>query len=262
MTLTKPFIFISCGQFLLDEKRLGLDIKKAIEELTAFDGYFAEAQSSANGLVANILERLHNCAGFVVVMHPRGEVRDEKGNLTVRGSVWIEQEIAVISFVQHFVRKETEIKIAAYIHQSIKREGIRDLIHLNPVLFDNNDAILADLRSRLPDWKLSQTAAIKDLRWQRYQEEMHRLSREHIEGLRILTIEGPTNDQNALPRLNKKGLAQNFGGLFEGMCNTTIFAQPVPGQPPAHQQLGGQRIFEIKPEAKDFLEHYFTANPD
>jgi hypothetical protein len=77
MAPIKPFVFISCGQSSSHEKKLGLDIKKAIEELTTFEAYFAEDQSSANGLVANILERLYHCAGFVVVMHPRGEVKDD-----------------------------------------------------------------------------------------------------------------------------------------------------------------------------------------
>jgi hypothetical protein len=31
----KPTIFISCGQYLLHEKQLGLEIKKTVEELTA-----------------------------------------------------------------------------------------------------------------------------------------------------------------------------------------------------------------------------------
>ncbi len=259
MTPIKPFVFISCGQYLPHEKTLGLDIKKAIEDLTPFDAYFAEAQSSANGLVANILERLYYCAGFVVVMHPRGEVKDDHDHVHVRGSLWIEQEIAIISLIQHFVRKDTEIKIAAYEHQSIKREGIRGLIQLNSIPFDRDDEILPDLRSKLPKWRLSPTAAIETQRWGRWKEKMDSLGPEQIEALRLLTLEGPSNDRNIIPQLQKMELARTSHAILEGLARSSNFAQLCPGQP--HRQRGdGQPMYEIKSEARDFLEHYFAEH--
>jgi hypothetical protein len=253
MAPTEPFVFISCGQYLPHEKQLGFDIKKAIEELTPFQAYFAEDQSSANGLVANILERLFHCAGFVMVMHPRGEVKNDLGHIHVRGSLWIEQEIAIVSLIQHFVRKDTEIKIAAYVHQSIKREGIRELIHLNPIPFDRDDVILPDLRSRLPNWQLSATAAIKTQRWERWEEGMRRLRPEDIEALRILTLDGPANDAAVTPRLKRMGLAQNWYVVLPELTTNSPFVQVVPGQPPARRQRDGERMYEIKSEAKEFL---------
>ena len=126
MSAEKPFIFISCGQYSSREKDLGTQIKATVEQLPSFGGYFAEAQSSVNGLVANILERLYNCAGFIAVMHPRGDVKDDHGSTTVRASVWMEQEIAIAATIQQLVRKnQDEFRVAAYIHQSINREGIR-----------------------------------------------------------------------------------------------------------------------------------------
>jgi hypothetical protein len=150
-------VFISCGQYQDGEKRLGLAIKKLIEELTPYEGYFAEDQSSLNGLVTNILDRLYNCVGFICVMHPRGTVTDDVGFTSVRASVWIEQEIAMIAMIQQFVRKDKDyLKVAAYSHVSIKREGIRTLLHLNPLEFENDEFILADLRRKLPTWQLNQ----------------------------------------------------------------------------------------------------------
>jgi hypothetical protein len=184
----KPFVFISCGQYLPHEKQLGLEIKKAIEELTPFDAYFAEDQSSTNGLVANILERLYHCAG---------------------------------------------------------KDGV----------------ILPDLCSKLPNWRLSATAAIKTQRWERWEEEMHRLRPENIEALRILTLDGPANDAAVMPRLKRMGLAQNWYVVLPGLTTNSPFVQVVPGQPPAHRQRDDERMYEIKSEAKEFLEHYFGEHP-
>lgn len=229
----KPFIFISCGQYLDREKKLGLTIKQLVESNTPFTGYFAEDQSSVNGLVANILERLYTCGGFISVMHPRGIVTDDSGRQTVRASVWIEQEVAMIALIQQLVRQDkNDLKIAAYAHKSIQREGIRTLLHLNPVPFEDDAFILTDLQQKLPTWQLGQASAVRTIKWQRYDQEMQRLKQtpENIEALRILTIEGQSSDHYALRRLKEKGLAANWASLFEGMSNSTLFVQPVPGQ--------------------------------
>jgi len=258
--MDKPFIFISCGQYLPREKSLGLQIKAMIEELTSFDGYFAEDQSSVNGLVANILERLYNCAGLIAVMHPRGNVTDDQSNTSVRASVWIEQEIAMAALIQQLVRKnQEELPVAAYIHRSIKLEGIRTLLQLNPVSFENDDLVIRDLRQKLPKWLPSQSTAIKTLREQKFRETMRHLSPENIEALRILTIDGPTSDYNGLRQLQQKGLAQNYAALFGGLANTCNLIQPVPGQ---QGRIDDQRMWEIKTEAKEFLERYFTENAE
>ena len=56
---------------------------------------------------------------------------------TVRAFVWIEQEIAIVAMIQQLVRNNRdEPPVAAYIHQSIKMEGIRTLLHLNPSPFE------------------------------------------------------------------------------------------------------------------------------
>jgi hypothetical protein len=238
-----------------------MEIKKAVEEATSFEGYFAEDQQSANGLLANILERLFNCVGFIMVMHPRGEVKDDRGNLHVRGSVWIEQEAAMISLIQHFVRKQTELFIAAYIHQSIKREGMRDLLQLNALPFESDDVILPDLRSKLPKWKPAVSAIIQNQRWEQFEGEMSRAFPEHIAALRILTLGGASNDSNVLRQLTAQGLAQNWASVLEGLSNNTSFVQPQTGQPPTHRVRPGQYLYEVKPEAKEFLEDYFTRHP-
>ncbi len=237
-----------------------MKIKTTIEQLTSFDGYFAEDQSSVNGLVANILERLYNCSGFIAVMHPRGRVVDDLGVATVRASVWVEQEIAIAAVIQQFVRgTQGELPVAAYVHQSVKREGIRTLLHLNPVSFETDDRVLEDLGERLPGWAPSESSALQNLRYKRVQDQIRSLSPEHIEALRILTLDGPTSDANALRQIKLKGLAQNHAGIFEGLANASNLIQPVPGQ--SRDRLSRTyEMWEVKGELKGALERHFTED--
>jgi hypothetical protein len=146
-------IFVSCGQMTQEEKDIG---KKVCEIVRSFghEPYFAESQTSLNGLHENILAKLHECSGFITIMHPRGEVRyapRKQGH--VRGSVWVEQEIAIAAFITHCLRRK--IEVAAFIHRSIKREGIRDLLHLNPQLFTTSDEILVWLPAVIKSWHVA-----------------------------------------------------------------------------------------------------------
>jgi hypothetical protein len=143
-------VFISCGQFTKTEKALGREVSKLVHDLTTYDSYFADTQSSLAGLTENILSRLNQCAGFIAIMHPRGEVVFPDGSKRTRGSVWIEQEIGIAAFITQVLKKP--MNVAAFIHQSIKREGMRDQLHLNPVFFEQDQDVLDSLRSILPGW--------------------------------------------------------------------------------------------------------------
>jgi hypothetical protein len=143
-------IFISCGQYTLAEKQLGKQISELVRTLTDCVPFFAEEVQDLNGLDANILSALHDCVGFITVMHPRGEIRRPNGSV-VRASVWIEQEIAIATYIQR-VEKRT-LQIIAFKHKSVGREGIRDLIHLNPFEFTDEAEILTELPKRLAAWR-------------------------------------------------------------------------------------------------------------
>jgi len=143
-------IFISCGQYTDAEKRLGKQISEMVRTLTDCVPFFAEEVQDLNGLDANILSALHDCVGFITVMHPRGEIRRPKGPV-VRASVWIEQEIAVATYIQQ-VEKRT-LPIIAFKHKSVGREGIRDLLHLTPFEFTDEAEILVELPKRLAAWR-------------------------------------------------------------------------------------------------------------
>ena len=65
--MIRKTIFISCGQFTDAERRLGKRIAEMVRELTDLEPFFAEEVQDLNGLDANILNGLHDCAAFITV---------------------------------------------------------------------------------------------------------------------------------------------------------------------------------------------------
>ncbi len=151
----KPLVFISCGQFTDDEISLGKAVEAFIRDETPFDAYFAEQQNSLDGLTANILSNLNRASGFIAIMQNRGELETPHGHVK-RGSVWIEQEIAIAAFIQHVLGRR--IEVALYVERGISREGIRQQLRLKPVEFDRSDDILTDLRERVKSWSIEATS--------------------------------------------------------------------------------------------------------
>jgi len=147
----KPFIFVSCGQFTEAEKHLGKQIVRLVKEITGLEAFFAEDVQDLDGLDSNLLGALSECAAFITVMHPRGEIVRPDGSKQVRASVWIEQEIAIATYIQRIEKRK--LPVMAFKHRSIGREGIRDLLHLNPAPFTDETEVLAALRGRLSEWK-------------------------------------------------------------------------------------------------------------
>jgi hypothetical protein len=145
-------IFISCGQFSKDEKDLGNEVASLVRDLTNYEPYFAENQSTFEGLTQNIFQALDRCSGFIGIMHHRGDVSTPYG-FGVRASVWIEQEIAIAAFIGQ-VRKRP-LSVAAYIQKGIKLEGVREKLLLNPIEFESSDDVLHHLKSILPSWQLA-----------------------------------------------------------------------------------------------------------
>ena len=150
----EPLIFVSCGQSTPAEKQLGQAVTKLIEKQTGCRAYFAENQNALEGVTENILKRLRIAAGFIAIMHPRGNVTNPHSasrQSWVRGSVWVEQEIAIAAFISQALEKP--MRVRAYVHESILREGLRDKLHLNPKSFQDDSEILDDLAAELPSWR-------------------------------------------------------------------------------------------------------------
>ena len=147
----RPTVFVSCGQFTAAEKQLGRDICALLEELRPdVKPYFAETVSSVRALSAGILQALHQSAGFICVMHHRGEIHTPSGGTIKRGSVWIEQEIAIAAFMQHALGRE--LPVLFYRQKGVSLEGVRSVLSMNARLkFTHESEILDDLSKVLPN---------------------------------------------------------------------------------------------------------------
>src|ERR1700722_2943189 len=115
-------IFISCGQYTDTEKQLGRDIANLIRTTTDFEPFFAEEVQDLNGLDANILNALKDCVALITVMHPRGSINPPNAPSVTRASVWIEQEIAIATYIQRVDNRE--LPIIAFKHRDVGREGL------------------------------------------------------------------------------------------------------------------------------------------
>jgi hypothetical protein len=141
-------VFISCGQYREEEIALGRALAETISEFTAFEGYFAQNQTSLDGLSRHIFRALSLASGFVAVMHHRGEVETLNGR-QVRASVWIEQEIAIAAFLRQTM--DRDLPVVVYIQKGIHREGVRDQLLLGAVEFETEAEVLKDFTKRLMD---------------------------------------------------------------------------------------------------------------
>lgn len=139
----KVLVFISCGQIRPEEVELGRTLERMVNEIDGLTAYFAQDQTSFEAVSKNIFGAINRCVAFIGVMHYRGDVtfpgaeRAQK-----RGSVWVEQEIAIASFIQQV--DDRHIEPIVYIQQGIEREGLRDKVLLNVVSFESEKDVLAD----------------------------------------------------------------------------------------------------------------------
>jgi hypothetical protein len=145
--LDSPFIFVSCGQYTAQEKHLGTRIAEMVKNETGFEAFFAENVQNLLGLDGSILTALRDCAAFIVVLHPRGTIERPDDSRLVRASVWIEQEIAIATYIQRV--EQRPLPIIAFKHVAVGREGLRHVLHLNPIEFTDESEVLAALKERL-----------------------------------------------------------------------------------------------------------------
>ncbi len=142
-------LFISCGQRTTQEIELGEAVGELVDRLTPFEPYFAENQSDLKGLTDHILSALNESAGLIAVLHNRGEVcaGDE---VFTRASVWIEQEIAVATFITQVLQRH--FRFAAFLEEGVVTEGMRKYLIANPYSFKSDNEVLKHLGKLLPTW--------------------------------------------------------------------------------------------------------------
>ena len=84
-------------------------------------------------------------------LHPRGKIVRPDGTSHIRASVWIEQEIAIATYIQRIEKRP--LPVIAFVHKSVGREGLRDLVHLNPIEFTDEADVLGVLPALLQKWR-------------------------------------------------------------------------------------------------------------
>jgi hypothetical protein len=141
-------VFISCGQYAPEERELGKQVCDMVAKCTPFEGYFAENQSTLRTLSENILRRLYESVGLIVIMHHRGKI---EGRDITRASVWIEQEVAIATLMEQILRRP--LHVALFVQRGTAIEGIRQHLQFNPVPFTTGEEVIARLRDELPTWK-------------------------------------------------------------------------------------------------------------
>src|SRR5260370_39431294 len=141
-------VFISCGQYAAEERELGKQVCDMVAKYTPFEGYFAENQTTLQALSENVLRRLYESVGLIVIMHHRGKI---EGRTTIRASVWIEQEVAMATLMEQVLGRP--LHVALFVQPGIAIEGIRQQIQFNPIEFTSSDEVIARLRAILPTWK-------------------------------------------------------------------------------------------------------------
>jgi len=139
----RPLIFISCGQYTDAERKLGKALADLVLAETGCFGYFAESQTSLDGLTSHIFGALNKAVAFVFVLHRRGKVQTLNDDV-IRASVWIEQEIAIAAFLNQ-TRKEP-IQVFAYVQDGVHLEGVRQFVILNAVKFTSESEVLEHFR--------------------------------------------------------------------------------------------------------------------
>ena len=79
MNQQKRIIFISCGQYSEAEKNLGMQTADLVRQLTPYQPYFAQNQTSLEGLTNHIFKALNDASGLIAIMHTRGQLETPSG---------------------------------------------------------------------------------------------------------------------------------------------------------------------------------------
>jgi len=153
-------VFVSCGQRTCGEKSLGRRIKAVIDATPGYEAYYAEAVQDLSGLSDHVFDALRRCSCAVIVLHDRGRVRFDDGSEAVRGSVWINQEIAILAYRQFFETRR--IPILAFKEPSVSLEGAMSAFILNPRLMHDEHYLLSELKDWLQESALTGPASNLD----------------------------------------------------------------------------------------------------
>lgn len=138
--MRKAKVFISCGQRDEREKEIGIEIDKYFKETRHFDTFLAAETHSNEALTECIFRQLEESEYFIFI-DPK---REEIGQGLWRGSLFVNQEIALASYL--------EIPSLGFSEEGVSREGIAGFQILNPIPFSNKEDILGHLEEKTREW--------------------------------------------------------------------------------------------------------------
>lgn len=192
----KKLIFVACGQKEEKEINLGKKIEELINKEEDFEAFLAESAHDLNSLTSSIFKNLNICSGFIAILHSRGK----KENKELLTSLWINQEIAIASFIRHIEGKE--IPVIIFKEKGIEEEGILKYIHANPIPFEKDEEVLSQIDKwlspskfmliRRTDVKIEQYSTIKLLESSQ-SRHVYRLTLT-VKNVGIRTVKGITFD--------------------------------------------------------------------
>lgn len=132
-------VFISCGQRSDEEKKVGLEIEKHFTD-RGFETYFAEKVHSPDALTANIFRFLSESEFFVWIDFKRDRLKNED----YRGSLFVNQELAIATFLA--------LPGLGFTEKGVRREGIADYQIFNAVSFEDSSEIVSIIERETEKW--------------------------------------------------------------------------------------------------------------
>jgi hypothetical protein len=138
--MRKARVFISCGQTAEREKKIGLAVEDYFKKERKFDTYFAERVHSSDALTENIFFFLRQSEYFIFIDFKR----DKIGGDEHRGSLFVNQEIAIATFLK--------LRGLGFYENGVKREGILNYHIYNAFPFEDGTEILRILAEESKDW--------------------------------------------------------------------------------------------------------------
>ena len=139
----KKIIFVSCGQRTQQEQNLGQGVEDLVNRTPGFCAYRAASVQDLQGLNENIMQALNRCSGLVAILHCRGIISVGENRSGETSSIWINQEIAVLSYRRWL--ESAPIPVRIFKDPGVALEGAMTSQIANPTDFTSNNQVLQEV---------------------------------------------------------------------------------------------------------------------
>lgn len=253
------------------DMELALILKRGFEaafpSATVFDSSDPSSTQPREEWVRKVLEHLQRSALVIVVATERSIRRPWVW--FEAGAAWGPQPNFVTCCVGAMHKGNLPAPFSNYTALSLTDARELELLFQEVALHFGEPSRLPDfdeLRVRLGEIEesiLRDQRALEDplseTRWKLVRTTLDRSDETDREAFQLLLLYGNATDYFALGELKRRGLAQNYAGLFEGLLNKTNLIQNVSGQSmPLRAQAEYSLQWEIKPEFRTFVRRYFV----